>query len=242
MRFLLLFIMYSLSSFAQDFEYPELQVVPRASERIKMEAARESEQIDKDLRFLSVPATFTLAAGALAYGNASINDNSTPAEITSQEDKNDSNALAAMIVGGAWLGAYYYYKNNFRPYAQANSKLRKMKSRTKKDQLAKERIAEEALEDSAELMDRMKWFSIITIVGSNITLQGSTNSNESSLLSVIGLTTSIYSAFTASRWHRNHQKHEEYKKRVFGPITVNNLLIDPFSQRLSYGLALSASF
>src|SRR4051812_10162265 len=82
---------------AADFEYPELQVTPRASDRLQMEATSEPSSQWTTHMSVQIPALATLITGLT-------NDISTP-----------QGAIAAGF-GAGWLAVTLFLNATYRPY------------------------------------------------------------------------------------------------------------------------------
>ena len=88
---LLLTLLIPVLSIAEDFEYPELMVTPRASQRLYMEASKERRSPFVLIQYQLSAAT-TLTAGLLQSGN-----------LKPGSDLAGRSKFAGIVVGGGWL-------------------------------------------------------------------------------------------------------------------------------------------
>jgi hypothetical protein len=145
---------------------------------------------------------------------------------SAEEDSSNSTNKEAMrwasysgiAVGGGWLGASFIMAKTYRPYRDGYKEIGKS-SGNRRDQLTRERLAEEKLIAPAALQRRLKWISAVTNLGAAAYI-GSTSGNDLTKLSaafagVMAFTPILF----PSHWETVANYHEQYKKRVYGPLT-----------------------
>lgn len=220
------------------FDYPELSVVPRASERIEVEAARERELGWSQQLPLLVPATMTLVSGLAMINNTQFQDN--PAK----EGARYAPAVG-IGVGLAWWGVSLGILNRLDIYADGAAEVARMPAKTQREQLLRERRAEEAIYRAGSLACRLKWISLVTNLGASVYMAGSAK-DKSFQLYLAGA--SAVAAFTPllfpHRWSVTESLHRDYKKRIYGALSSISptVLADPNGQAFSPGLMLSLRF
>jgi hypothetical protein len=197
------------------FVYPELQVSPRASERINMEAKTEVRTRRTQLLPMQISALSTLLAAAGA-------PNPTDEHKKDRDDVKYSRQVA-MGVGVSWLVFSYFFNEDYVPYTRAAALLKTMPDKTPQEELVRERIAEEQIEAASSLGKKMMWASVVTnlaaagYLGSNTQKEGEVYAGVAAIL-----------AFTPivfkDRWQTVNGYHQEYKKRIYGPITLPTLM------------------
>lgn len=205
--------------FLNNIEYPELQVVPRASERLYTEALAED-----DLPFLmywpmEISAVFTLYAGIVSKGTYK---ESLPTE--TQKNNSDSASMIAQSTGAAWLGLSLFlaYK---KPYVDAYNRIKKMKTNNKRAEIFKERIAEEEMERIHNLSVKLNWLSALTQGLVNAALLDRTSpANEK--WAAAALATSVLPLLFETRYITNWQKHQEYKRKIYAPVASMTVTSD----------------
>ncbi|MEK6773060.1 MAG: hypothetical protein AABY64_03895 [Bdellovibrionota bacterium] len=220
------------TNFFSSLDYPELQVVPRASDRLAMESP-----LEKDLGLamfwpFQLSGLATIATGFMMKGRLK-------EEATEQERKDaDFAANAAVGIGAAWIGLTYYLLST-EPYGSELAKIRKYKGTDKRTDLLRERIAEEALQKPAELIRTLTWMSFITNFGVTANLiDRSTKDNN--LYPALGALASFLPFIFKNRYIENYEKHLEYKRKIYAPIVSTSLFRD--SGNYTPGLLLTWNY
>ena len=205
--------------------YPELQVVPRASERLKMEAKSESSTWWMTHWPIELAGLVTLYVGTSSKGMRSD-------DLTSKEKK-DANTVASLttavgaawVIGGIALGAQ-------RPYGWGNSAVSKVAGKDERSALLRERLAEEALERPAKTMRVLEHLA----VASNVALNAVTvrYSNEKGMVTAgIATLVSFLPYMFEDPTISVYNKHIEYKKKIYAPLKTVSMHFDPFSKELT---------
>jgi len=201
-----------ISEIVDKLEYPELQVVPRASQRLKIEAAEEDRNWFYAHWTLEVSGLATLATGMTSdQRRDNLNENDV---------KNAQNLSSiTKAIGAGWLitGLFLGFQ---QPYRSASKVIAHTSSSEKGERAAllKERLAEEALERPAKTLRVLSWVSVLTNVAANsvmlpfMTDQGRILGGFSLLLSFLPWMFEDH-AITV------YDKHIEYKKKIYGPLS-----------------------
>jgi hypothetical protein len=225
----------SLAQAAQqgtDFDYPELQVTPRASERIATEAARESST-----RWLSFAPFQVSAAATLTAGIAQL-ANPDPGK-----DPQGVSGLAGTIVGGTWLVTTFALEAMYHPYASAEQDISGMPTKTPREQLVRERYAEEAIHSASRLAWRLKWLSVLTNLGSNLYMVTQAKSQTfSQVMDGVGAAFAFAPLVFRTHWQDVADEQESYKKRIYAPIASATVLREPGTNSVAPGAVLMMSF
>lgn len=195
----------------KNLSYPELQVTPRASDRLHME--KKSERSEAWLRFwpVQISAVATLGAGLIASGDYP--DTASP----DREDNVDWASRTAIATGAVWLAASTYMALTYRPYHVAYGKNKKQPAGNQREQLTKERLAEEALADAAQMGRRVRFLSFLT----NFLASGyvaASGDKKSQIAGGLGAVLSLAPLIFRSHWEGVHKTHKLYKKRIYGPV------------------------
>ena len=91
---------------------------------------------------------------------------------------------------------------------------------SQREQLARERVAEEAIENAARIAKRLRWLSVLSNLATAGYLAG--NAQDGSLaktVDVVALGLAFTPVIFPSRWIQVARAQEDYKKKIFGPIT-----------------------
>ena len=193
-------------------DYPELQVVPRASDRLNME---------KDIGMMSWWPYFISGSATLFAGN--MHRGKYRDSAASDQTKADSDWAANLgvmsglftISAAAYLGTQDYYAEaqaNVKKYAKPDGgKL------DKRGELLKERIAEEALERAAISAKRMMWSAFVAnFLTSGYILTYAQDGTRP--LVFASLATSFMPIIFTHRYQQNYEKHLEYKRKIYAPL------------------------
>jgi hypothetical protein len=195
--------------------YPELEVTPRASERLEMEAKNELRT-----RWLThLPIQFSALTTIYAATQATyVNGISDSAQANYELTKK-----LAVGVGAGWLALTIGFSAFYRPYFNGYKDVARMPATNKREELTRERIAEEALYAPDSIAVKMKWFSVGTNLLVNLALFNN-NSGQSDMPITIGVLGSFAPLLFESRWSTIAERHREYKKKIYGPVASTTLL------------------
>ena len=203
--------------FLDSIEYPELQVVPRASERVDAEAAAEKDG----------GAWFNqwslLLSGTSTYFAAS----STSSAISNPRPDQTSAVQVGQALGALTLGTGIYFALQ-SPFSTASEKLHKQKVTTKRQLLMRERTADELMEKTAEQNRVASRFALVSNLVADSILASSGNQSSQSicyaaiLIQLAGL---VFPNPYVTAW----DKQNEYKHKIYAPLPVTSLQKDPLS-------------
>ncbi len=201
-----------------DIDYPELQVVPRASERLNMEAALERDSKSAFFWTLQAPAFSTLLTGLYTYQKY---DSGT----TEKDQKDhDMGSTVAIGVGATWLAIDYYLMYS-EPYNEGYKKIKNSPKNDKKSELFRERMAEETIEKTARTMKILNTASIFTNVGAVLLTSYQTRPDIRNAL-ILPLAISFIPYIFSPRYVDIYEKHIEYKRKIYAPLSMWNLNYD----------------
>jgi hypothetical protein len=228
--------------FIKKLSYPELDVSPRASERLLMEAQREQKTQWRTHLPLQISALSILMVGVMISGKPStaLMDGNDVADISVEQ--NGYASKFAILVGTSWLVTTTLMSISYTPYQSGLEKSRKEGGKSIREQLTKERLAEEALEAPALLSPILVNLSVVTnllaavYAGLNADQQGTLLSGISGLLAFTPLVFDY-------RWEYVYEQHQLYKKRIYGPVSYFKTdSFDSTGTQLVPYLALAADF
>lgn len=200
----------------RNLDYPELQVVPRATDRLFQEATVEKASGYWSNWTIEASALTTLIAGYMHNGKYK-------SDVKTDDAKKESDyaALSAMAIGSFWLGmSYYFYQAE--PYNSSATQIRNIKVTDKKSELLRERMAEEALEKPARNMNTVTNLAVFSnLIGSAYVLSYANSDNR--IYGGISALASLLPLIFSNRYVENYNKHLEYKKRIFTPLSMTTL-------------------
>lgn len=224
--FSLLFFISS-TAFSQDnlfsnLDYPELQVAPRASERLAQLAEMEDRNGPLLEWTLWTSGLMTLSAGLKHRG---VYKDINPSEI--QKRDSDYASTAGILVGASWitLGTYMGFK---RWSAARLIEVKRISAKDKRGELARERMAEEALEFAANTTSTLENISVWTNLAASIYIT-SYASEENKVYGLLAATTSFLPWLFPNVYTQGYKKHLEYKKKIYAPLAgfTFNEKLDP---------------
>ncbi len=215
-----------VSEILSSMGYPELQVVPRASERIKMEAKAESGSWFVTHWPIQLSGLVTLYIGQTSTSRFR--------DDLSSKNEDDANTIAlitkavgaAWLVGGVAIGAQ-------RPYLSGLRSINKYSGKDERAQLLRERLAEEALERPARTMRVLQTVSVIT----NVTVNGLSAlyvDDQGKMMAGVSVILSFLPLMFRDHNINVYEKHIEYKKKIYAPLksaqVSTGLHFDPYTK------------
>ena len=211
--------------------YPELEVTPRATERLKILVKSEKENHFFSQTPMQLSAASTFATGLLQFGN-----------INESKDRTKKSPYVGIAVGGAWLGINYFIGQKSHIYENTLSEVNNISGKSERDQLFRERIAEEGINRAASMTVRLKWMSVATNFAANAYMLGKVeNQSAAQYMGVFSLITTFAPVLFVSEWETVAADQKAYKKKVYGPIFTTSLF-DVGNGSLTPGFLLTSSF
>ena len=219
--------------FLENLDYPELQVVPRATARLQSEAAYEAE------RSHSLQWTFYTSGLATMYMGYKHNGNYTVENPTEkQESDNANNAMIAQAIGLGTLGVAAFLGFG-KPYSKSYEEVKKVKGSDRKAELYRERIAEEGLEKPALLIDKLTTIAIAANVFAFINVIPEAASETKTVAYIAGVAAALPYVFESS-YITNYHKQLEYKRKIYVPLS--SFQFYPNGNKIVPGVALNWIF
>lgn len=218
---------------ADAFEYPELQVVPRATERLQMESARESDWSSSHLW----PFYFS---GLFTYYTAMTHAGATESGASAAKITESANATKiSQLLGLATVGTAMYFTFS-KPAGAGVEKLKYVKASGKRGILQKERMAEESLEDTANKIRKFNWISSFLNLGANAMVFSYAQDNTVRLYAVMGSIFAFFPVMFESPYVSAYEKQIEYKRKIYAPLP--SAYINPDPNNAGAGVSLTWSF
>ncbi len=217
-------------------KYPELQVSPRASKRLYIEAKKESNNTPN----FSVHAP-ALTSSIMTLASAYYLSNNTPDfDDLRKVDEAKKVANAGVLIGAAWVGVISYMAHNYKPYQQGYREVKKMSKKTKADNLALERIAEEKLKEAVETGKKINFLSTLSNFTVSAVMVGY-GKGDTALFAGLSALISFAPYYFNNYWKTVNDRHQEYKKKIYGPVSMPYFDLDKNGQLIS-GVQLSLQF
>lgn len=199
-----------VSEILDSMGYPELQVVPRATERLAIEAKIEDSSAVVTHWPIQFSGFATLIVGITS--NSNLRDNLT------DKEKSDSAMIGSVttavglgwIVGSAIIGAQ-------RPYRAGLTSINKYPGKDERSALLRERLAEEALERPARVWHIFENVSVITNLG--VCIGAAWHANETGkIIAGVGAIMAFVPYVFEDHSVEVYEKHIEYKKKIYTPV------------------------
>lgn len=228
-----------IADLVKDLDYPELQVVPRASDRLRMEARDEGRgwwysHWPIQLSGLATLATATYGKNQIRSSSSNVSDQET------FEAQANKVLLVGQLIGGGWLigGVIWGLR---KPYRTGLNEISKIQGKDLRSQLMRERLAEESLEAPAKLTAPVRYASVATNLAISL-LMGSFLSDEGRVIAAgsaaFAFLPLIYDDPAVYTW----EKHQEYKRKIYGPVSSTGLGIDRANNKLVPTATLTWNF
>lgn len=196
--------------------YPELQVVPRASERLRMEAKDERGNWFVAHWPIELSGIVTMGVGLTNQVRDGLSDKE---ETDAKMIKNLTTATgAAWLIGGLVLGIQ-------KPYATGYYRIGKP-VKDERGALMRERLAEESLERPAKTMRVLQHISVAT----NFVMNGLSAiyaDDKGRVVAGVGAVLAFLPYMFEDHSITAYNKHVEYKKKIYTPIKGASLYYDP---------------
>jgi hypothetical protein len=231
----------------EDMNYPELMVTPRATKRLQIERKRESKMSGywyKQHAPLQISALFTLLSSMKLSSDKPFYVATTASDVnavTENNSKTDDAIKLGQIVGAGWLALTTYMAFNYKPYTTAYNDIRKLPKKTKKQNLTRERIAEEHINKSATIGKRLAWSSFATNLIASAYM-ASNAKEDATIIAGLSVLASAAPLFISYNWIEVSNAHKEYKKKIYGPIAQAGFVIEPSTKKPIMGLMVNYSF
>jgi hypothetical protein len=211
-----------ISQILSGVGYPELQVVPRASERLGMEAKNERYNWYYQYWQFQVSGLATLFAATAVKSN--LRDD------LSDKQKTDAQTLTLLSqgLGASWLigGLVLGFSS---PYSQGYRSISKYKGKDERSELLRERLAEESIEGIAGNSRLLRYVSTFTNLAASAAVLDYGKDNAKAIAGV-----SVLLAFLPLILQDHAigvaEKHIEYKKKIYAPLKTTSLGYDPTSR------------
>ena len=194
---------------AQSYHYPELLVVPKATSTLVREA--KSERSDGMTRYLSIQssALTTILVGLRAKGD----------EKDGLASDSGKMGIVALGAGSLLLGLTSAVSMMTTPYQDGVRDVKRIKTKGRVGQLEKERIAEEALNDAGGIARNLSLLSVAVNFSLNVAIAGGTDDRFLQGAAGLGAIVSLVPYFFEARAETVMKRHQDYKKRIYGPVT-----------------------
>lgn len=194
-----------------SLDYPELQVVPRASERLLDEA-----RFERDYGIFTHWTYWTSGLMTFYAGNVLSGNPKDPNAVgTEKENAENATKLSQIVGGGSLLLAAYMSFS--KPYASQLEKVQKIKGGSRRAELLKERYAEEGLETPAKLISTLNW----VIFTSNLLSAAATSASGNQAVNTYAVPAMLASFLPFLFKHSYitvYEKHLEYKRKIYTPL------------------------
>jgi hypothetical protein len=225
----------SYSATPDHYDYPELMVVPKASDRLQMEASKEGDRQWTTYLPIQISAVSTLAAG-----------------LTSLKSENSGPGLSGIGVGAGWLALTTWMAVSYRPYTSAWREVSALPKGSTREQLTRERLAEEEIHRMASVGRKMKWLSFLTNAGAAAYMIAVPGKDANGATLEVSQTARVFQYASAAlsltplvfgfHWNEVHEDQKNYKKRIYAPIASAMVFSEPVTGRTIPGMMFSMSF
>lgn len=199
-----------------EYEYPELLVTPRASERLSLEAQREEQTRWLNYLPMQTSAAVTLIAAIAQSGSPDLG-----------KDPGNKAPIAGIAVSAGWITTTLLLSALYQPYQSATHDLvaSSGKSSSTREQLTRERLSEEAIDSAARLSRRLAWISLATELGASAYMISKARSGTFSLVAdAVAMAVAFAPFVFPSRAQYVADDQRDYKKRIYAPVAGMSLI------------------
>lgn len=211
-------------------EYPELSVTPLASKRLLIEANKEPKTRWTTHLPIQSSALMTFFSGFFLL----------------QVEKRTDNIIAvgssSMGLGVGWLGLTLGLSVVYKPYKHGYSTIKKLGDKSRREQLEKERQAEELLKTPASLGSKLTYLALVSNLIMNVTVATQAKDDFVKIWGVLAAITSFSPLLFSYHWGQTYDYHMNYKKRIYGPISRVRFDLRSHENDVIPTLAVSTSF
>ena len=138
----------------------------------------------------------------------------------------------------ATVGVSLFYK----PYRSAYYQTKKMKVVSKRDQLIKERLAEQALQNAYSTARKIEHLSVWTNFAASAGILSQAEKNSTKIIAVMAGISSFFLTYFLTDGKQLTSRHEKYKKKIYGPIARGDIIFNKQTNSLAPALKLSYNF
>lgn len=219
------------AAIAEDIElrYPELEVSPRASQRLAIEAKKEKNNHPTFKRFIPALSSAAFTLGASFYVGSKISDYNYD---SAKEDEANQIVTIGQLTGAAWIGILSYLAYNHKPYQNGYREVAKLSSKSKSDKIARERFAEEKINEAADFSQKVAFLSTSTNLFASIALSAYAK-DDAAIVSALSALVAFAPYYFTNYWQNLADKHEEYKKKIYGPVSMPLIQLDKGGELIS---------
>ena len=212
------------SAAAQTYNYPELMVVPKASASLAKAAKKEKSNAFTRYWPVQLASLTTLLVGLRARGK------------TKHGEPHDAGVAGYAAIGSglAFLSLTGLMGMAFSPYQDGLKEIRRTKAKSKTAALARERAAEEVLYDAGKLASNMALLSFMTHGLLTAAIAGGAGDLDDQYLLIsagLGAILSMTPLFFDSHPETVMDRHDNYKKRIYGPVTSLGVFRSPTTKK-----------
>lgn len=244
---LALTLLFGRVAVAGELDYPELNVTPRASDRLQIEADKENAKTWLNLVPIQFSSLVTLSTGlAFTEKPQDGNTNQSGSASTANAPTPSYAKTVGLAVGGAWLAVTLALDMWYRPYESGFHDVNPMPRRTQREQLTRERFAETTIEEAATMGRRLMWAATATNLFASIYMLANAEKGSTGVaLAAAAIPAALAPLVFQTHWQAVAAQQREYKKRIYGPISslsVQPSILSDTNGSLAPGMVLSLRF
>lgn len=215
-----------LQAQTRSLQYPELMVVPRATDLLAREVKHEKKKVFSRLKWVQFAALSNMAVSYRAMQREGVDE--TPDDAVA--------GLAGMAISGSTLLISLGLDFLYTPYRSGQREISKIRTKGQRGYLEKQRYGEQVLQGAASMSRRMAWLSFLGTGGTALAMVGTTDDPTIKLLGGLSAVLSTIPLMINSHYEDQWCHYSKSKKRIYGPIS--SLGVAPYKgQDGSLGLA-----
>ena len=201
--------------YGQNLQYPELSVVPRATDLLNREVKNEKKRPFSRYKWNQVASLLALTASYRAMAESSTDSFST--------ELSDVGSIGMAISGSTLLmtlGLDLFY----RPYRSGLKSIRKISSKGRRGFLERQRFGEEVLREASNMSSMLNWATFLSHSALAGEILSKTKNVDTKVISILAILGSALPVLFDNLYERNWSNYTMYKKRIYGPISGISLM------------------
>ena len=190
---------------AQNVQYPELLVVPKASKRLQLEMQNNKKSLFDGYSMYIGSTTATLISGIYSFAEM-------------PKDNSNSKIVASLTtaVGGLFTGLGCYLALLRNPYQDAYSSINKLPSKSTNNKLIRERLAEENIDRIASFNMRLRILTGIAQIAMGGAIAATVQNNYAAGITVVA---GLFNMIFPHPSENVSSLQKSYKKKIYASIT-----------------------
>ncbi|MGZ3816219.1 MAG: hypothetical protein ACXWRZ_06115, partial [Bdellovibrio sp.] len=207
----------------KNLDYPELQVAPRATERLIQMAQMEESYGPLNQWTMITSGILTAFAG---FRNKDQYKVDNPSDSEKRDTDLANNTAIGVGVATVAVGSYLSFR---KPIYSGFMDIKKVSAKDRRGDLTRERMAEEVMENTANIQRTINNFAVFSNFAASIYMTSYASQNNR-VCGYIAAAASLLPWVFPNMYELNYNKHIEYKRKIYAPLVWVDVGADKYSQ------------